>query len=573
MLPPAPMLATKNIIWRGVAVFLALAVFLTGCGPPGPRALLKGKKYLERGDYPDAVEEFKTATSLMSTNAQAWNYLGVAYQHAGDPADAALAYQRALTLDRDLVEAHYNLGCLWLAQNKPDVARTEFTAYVLRRSKEPEGWTKLGVAQLRLRDLTSAEKNFSSALAIDPNDAEALNGLGLAQMQRGRPREAAQYFAAAKKVQPDYAPALLNLATVMRQYLHDDALALQNYRAYLALTPRRADWEQVNAIANDLDQQVNGTANPSRSNRPAVSAAPQLAERRTPPVARTRTTPRPNTYSSPESTPSEIAETENPSTPAASSSVTAETAPRQANEKPGGLRQFNPLNWFRSVSPEPKVAQLSPANANSNQAQPAPEPGTNPMASAPPAHPQTAKPFHLVQPAPPSFPRYLYLSPAKPVPGDRRAAGRAFAQARQFEQDQQYQAALDGYREAAQLDPSWFEAQYNCGVMAYHLKDFDQSLRAYEMALALQPGSVDARYNFALALRAAGYVPDAGNELKKILAAHPDDVRAHLALGNLYAQQLYDVPQARAQYLEVLRLDPRNAQAADIQFWLSSNPP
>ena len=169
MLPPAPMLATKNRTRCGVIVFLALAIFLAGCGPPGPRALLKGRKYLERGNYPDAVAALKTATSLMSTNAQAWNYLGVAYQHAGRPADAALAYQRALTLDRDLVEAHYNLGCLWLEQNKPDVARTEFTAYVLRRSKEPEGWTKLGVAQLRLRDLTSAEKSFSTALSFDPS--------------------------------------------------------------------------------------------------------------------------------------------------------------------------------------------------------------------------------------------------------------------------------------------------------------------------------------------------------------------------------------------------------------------
>ncbi len=200
------MLATKNINRCGVIAFLMLAIFLAGCGPPGPRALLKGEKLLSNGDYPGAVAALKTATSLMSTNAQAWNYLGVAYQHAGQPADAALAYQRALTLDRDLVEAHYNLGCLWLEQNKPDVAKTEFTAYVLRRSKDPEGWTKFGMAQLRLRDLPAAEKSFNTALAIDADAAGALNGLGLAQMQRGRPRDASQYFAAAKRAQPDYAP-------------------------------------------------------------------------------------------------------------------------------------------------------------------------------------------------------------------------------------------------------------------------------------------------------------------------------------------------------------------------------
>jgi Tfp pilus assembly protein PilF len=101
-----------------------------------------------------------------------------------------------------------------LEQNRPDAAKTEFTAYTLRRGNTPEGWVKLGVAHLGLHDLASAEKTFSTALSFDPHNAEALNGLGLAQMQRGHPREAAQYFAAAVQAHPDYGPALLNLATV-----------------------------------------------------------------------------------------------------------------------------------------------------------------------------------------------------------------------------------------------------------------------------------------------------------------------------------------------------------------------
>jgi tetratricopeptide (TPR) repeat protein len=181
-------------------------------------------------------------------------------------------------------------------------------------------------------------------------------------------------------------------------------------------------------------------------------------------------------------------------------------------------------------------------------------------------------PVHIVQPAPPVFPRYLYLSPGKPASGNRRAASTIFGHARDDEAQHKYTDALEYYRQAASLDPAWFEAQYNCGVMAYRLRDYQFSLAAYETALAIEPNSADARYNFALALKAAGYVTDAVNELEKILASNANDARAHLELGNLYAQKLRDVPRARAEYLKVLQLDPGNPQASNIEFWLSANP-
>ena len=192
-----------------------------------------------------------------------------------------------------------------------------------------------------------------------------------------------------------------------------------------------------------------------------------------------------------------------------------------------------------------------------------PEPTTKP-AEAKPAEPKPV--------AAASFARYNYSAPRKPAAGDRRAAEGAFTKARLAEQDEKWPDAQQWYQTAAETDPSWFEAQYNTGVLAHRLRNYPLALPSYENALAIRPDSVDARYNFALALKAAGHAPDAADELQKILAAHPDEVRAHLALANLYAQTLRDVPQARTHYLKVLELEPDNAQASDIRFWLSANP-
>src|SRR5215475_6473247 len=65
--------------------FLLLA---TGCTPAGPKALLQGEKLIDKGKYSQAIEKLKLATTLIPTNAQAWNYLGVAYHHARQIDDA-----------------------------------------------------------------------------------------------------------------------------------------------------------------------------------------------------------------------------------------------------------------------------------------------------------------------------------------------------------------------------------------------------------------------------------------------------------------------------------------------------
>ncbi len=538
-----------------------LAVFLAGCAPSGPRALVQGKKYLDRGDYAAAVNALRTATTLLATNAVAWNDYGVALQHAGRLADAVLAYQNAIKFDRDLTEAHYNLGCLWLALNKPDAARAEFTAYTLRRNNSPDGWLQLGRAQLRAGDVLAAEKSFSTVLYLRPNDPEALNGLGLARVQRDRPREAAQFFAAAVRARPDFAPAILNLAVVCDRYLHDEPAALQNYRAYLALTPRPANWDAVNARVQDLQPAPAPAAvNPSRTAEPrpveGQTAVSQPSTRNSPPaetppaetrVAPSRTTARNNLPPRAEETRPVLPPREVVRVPPAATVVTAENAATPS--RPAGAPR--------------SVESPAPSRLMENYAQA----GVTPLTAS------TAPPIKVVPPAPPVFPRYAYLSPPRPAPGNRAAAMRAFVEAQQFERNLDWALAADAYHRAAELDPGWFEAQYNYGVMAARAGQPDQSLAAYEMALAIRPDSTDARYNFALELTAAGYVTDAENELKKIVAGHPNDVRAQLALANLYAQQLRDPERARTHYLKVLELDPHNPQATNIRFWLSAHPP
>lgn len=580
-------------------LLLTLALAMAGCTPAGPRALLNGKKYLDQGDAADAVTELKTATTLLATNAQAWNYYGVALQLDGQPDDAAAAYQNAMNYDRNLVEAHFNLGNLWLEQNKPSDAKTQFTAYVLQRNSDPAGWLKLGSAQLRLGETAAAEKSFSTVLALQPGDVEAYNGLGLARVQRGMPHDAVKFFAAAVRAKPDYGAAILNEALVNQQYLRDNQAALENYRAYLALNPRPANWDDVNALANQLAQpQTSATANPPpvQNVNPSVTPATTMAETRTQPTAprtevkRETTNPRPVTTLRPQPRYVEPTVTYAPATPAAPPQVVqVQTAPlivtspsaaepmvvyapqmADSAAPPKSQPPAQSAAQPKSSTPEKKSGGFwqrmfgsdsqNSANTKNYDTEVTPLPAIGQTVSAPAPVLMTA------------FARYRYLSPRPPAAGDHRAAEGAFTRARVFDQDAKWTDALLWYHQAAQYDPSWFEAQYNTAVLAQRLRDYSLALPSYEYALALRPDATDSRYNFALALKAAGYAPDAAEELKKIIVADPNSPRAYVALGNLYEQSLHNPALARPQYVKALELDPNGSQAAEIRAWLANNP-
>jgi tetratricopeptide (TPR) repeat protein len=231
-----------------------------------------------------------------------------------------------------------------------------------------------------------------------------------------------------------------------------------------------------------------------------------------------------------------------------STPATTLVAPVKAEpEKRSFLSRLNPFRSSRK--PDSKAVEVASAGQPAN-------------ASNPAIGEETAE----------SFPRYRYQRPAAPTPGNRTEAEAALARGREAEGGVNSSQAIQAYRQATQIDPAYFEAQYHLALAQYTLRDSAAALVGWETALAIRPDSTEARYNFALTLKSAGYALDAVVELERILATSPDDVRAHLILGNLYAEQLRDKSRARVHYQRILELDARHPQATAIRYWLVANP-
>jgi tetratricopeptide (TPR) repeat protein len=168
-------------------------------------------------------------------------------------------------------------------------------------------------------------------------------------------------------------------------------------------------------------------------------------------------------------------------------------------------------------------------------------------------------------------PRYPYYAYGQPRKGDRNEAIRLLNLGINDQRAMRTRLALETYRLAVEVDPSLFETHYNRGVAAFELGELPEAMRAYERALTVNPDSVPARFNFATTLHKAGYLIDATAQLSALVEEHPDETRAHLALGNIFADQFHDNPRAIQHYRRVLELEPQHPNATSLRFWIEAH--
>jgi tetratricopeptide (TPR) repeat protein len=564
-------------------------MFLTACGPPGARDLRQGETAIKAGEYETAIARLNDATHAVASasptaQAKAWNLLGLAYQGAGQLDPASQAYLKALKLDHNLQAADYNLGCVRMSQNNFPGAIDYFTTFVSLNPRGVNGYLKLGAARYHLalektgaekaRQLENARRDFEAAEKLAPT-AEGANAIGMLEMQRRNggmeaARTAAADFQAAIERDAHYGPALLNLAVINQQHLNQLKTALQYYLQYLALQPMPPHAKEVAKLAQQLNLDSRITIGADAGGNPA---APRVV--------------------SP------------PANPAPAAPKAAPAEPHSAKvTKPAPVIEPSKENQVAAVpaqapspppTPPPKTNQPAPVSAPPVEAvssTPASVPATNelsipqPVVPPPASVPQKSSshkfnPFRWLSgkstdstdnPPAAKFARYKYPPRVTPIPGNRTEAERLAGLGAQERQEGHLEEALRDYQEATEADSTYFDAGLAQGLTAVDAVDYDTALDSLYRALALRENSADARYAFAWVLQKRGFYVDAANELEKLLSAHPKEARGHLLLGNLDAEKLGKIKQARQHYAKVLELDPGNSQAAAIRAWILKTP-
>lgn len=117
------------------------------------------------------------------------------------------------------------------------------------------------------------------------------------------------------------------------------------------------------------------------------------------------------------------------------------------------------------------------------------------------------------------------------------------------------QGAVSALEAAVRFDPKQSQAHNILGAAFTRVGRAPEAARQFQLALAIDPGNVNARYNLVFALVKAGDLNAAAGHLKLVVEAYPNDPRPHNLWGELLMRQ-QKYKEAIAEFDTALRLDP-----------------
>ncbi len=210
------MTARQSTVWRTTDSLWTH----TYLGDPNGLFARNGYGYalLQRGEFAQASELFRSVVSQTPDNDKAWGNFWNALEKANDDAGLEQALRQAVQATSSLpdkriaTDAHFRLGNLMLLKlNRFPEAVQEFQATVGLNPRHAQALTNLGITYERLNMLREAEAEYRQAISIDPNLYQPRFALAMLLQEEGLVDEAVEQFREVLRIRPDHARAAKEL--------------------------------------------------------------------------------------------------------------------------------------------------------------------------------------------------------------------------------------------------------------------------------------------------------------------------------------------------------------------------
>jgi tetratricopeptide (TPR) repeat protein len=204
-----------------------------------------GHCHYEQGRYVEAAGDFNACVALGPSHA--WNHFnrGLALARAGRLHEARLAYDHAIALDSELLEARVDRALVELELGRPEAALPDLRAALDGGCHAVGVLAALGETLARLGRGAEADSTFTALLAANPRDPIVLVARGMSRLALD-PAAARQDFESALEQDGRCAMAHYGLARVLRQ--HDRKAAIEHLDLALDRDPNLLDAQQLRAL-------------------------------------------------------------------------------------------------------------------------------------------------------------------------------------------------------------------------------------------------------------------------------------------------------------------------------------
>ncbi len=123
-----------------------------------------------------------------------WLLLGNILQDKGRDEDADFMFSQAQMNESAFYKAAYNLGNLYLEQDKPNMAIGQFKRVIKLKPDFSYAYYNMGCAYLKLGNLKDARKNFLLAIDYNPTVADFHYNMAYTSKKLNKPKDAELYL-------------------------------------------------------------------------------------------------------------------------------------------------------------------------------------------------------------------------------------------------------------------------------------------------------------------------------------------------------------------------------------------
>ena len=229
-----------------------------------------GEVYLKQGDLGQAAHAYRQATRLNPNgNPNAILGLGKTYVKQGRLDDAITAVEKAIEIQVDNTEAHYQLAQIYVKRGdrkkaasamaffkvlrQTDPLLQEAETWVKRHPEDARGYNNLGIVYLARRRSEDAVASYKRAISLAPDLATAHYNLGHAYHKQGKINLAIVAYQQALTIDTTLAIAHNNVAVCYIESEIDLDKALSHARTAVRLAPTEANyWDTLAQVCTAL---------------------------------------------------------------------------------------------------------------------------------------------------------------------------------------------------------------------------------------------------------------------------------------------------------------------------------